>query len=317
LTVSPEPECREGTALVARVLNERRIYGDLELTSGRAAKLLPGDVIVGALGNRAALRGFSGRVPGSLVQGQTLHLLNLGGVIGVSSGTMVGLGEPLLLEVLGTPLLKGIPARLADYALPPSPAPRRPVPVIAVAGTCMNSGKSTAAAAAIRRFKAQGKLVHAGKATGVAAIKDTVAFRDHGASLSLGFLDCGIPSTAYHADTPEICSALLDHLMADEPDLVVLELGDGLLGAYGVDEILESPAVQPRLTAIVLAANDVVGAVAGADRLTAMGYKVCAITGPATDNLAGVAKLKSLGWPAANILREPDDLFAYVSEAIR
>jgi hypothetical protein len=36
------------------------------------------------------------------------------------------------------------------------------------------------------------------------------------------------------------------------------------------------------------------------------------VTGPATDNLAGVAKFRSLGVDAANILREPQSLIAAV-----
>jgi hypothetical protein len=316
LNVQPEPECREGSALVCRVLTERSVYGDLELVSGRAARLLPGDIIVGVLGNRAALRGFSGRVPESIQQGEELHLLNLGGVIGKSEGLMVGLGEPIRLKVLGTPLLKGKPARLEDWALPePYPSSSNPK-IIAVAGTCMNSGKSTAAAAMIRHFRAKGLLVHAGKATGVGAIKDPLSFRDHGASLSLSFLDCGVPSTAYYPKAAELAGKLLDHLAAEDPDVIVLELGDGLLGAYGVDEILADEAFQARTSTVILAANDVVGGWAGSNRLTDMGYSVSVVTGPATDNPAGVLKLESMGIPAANILREPGKLTKLVEEGV-
>lgn len=316
LNLQPQPDCREGSALVCRVLSERSTYGDLELVSGRTARLIPGDIIVGVLGNRAALRGFSGRVPESLATGDTAHLLNMGGVIGKSEGLMVGLGEPIRLEVLGTPLLKGVPARLADWALPdPYPCSSKPA-IIAVAGTCMNSGKSTAAAAMIRHFRAMGRLVHAGKATGVGAIKDPLSFSDHGASLSLSFLDCGVPSTAYYPKAAELAGRLLDHLSAEEPDVIVMELGDGLLGAYGVDEILADPSFQSRTTTVILAANDVVGAWAGANRLREMGYQVSVVTGPATDNPSGVVKLESMGIPAANILREPTKLTRLVEAGV-
>lgn len=316
LNVQPDPECREGSAIVCRVLSERSVYGDLELVSGRTARLIPGNIVVGVLGNRAALRGFSGRVPEAIQHGDTLHLLNMGGVIGKSEGLMVGLGEPIRLEVLGTPLLKGMPARLSDWALPvPYPTNSQPA-VIAVAGTCMNSGKSTAAAAMIRHFRAKGLLVHAGKATGVGAIKDPLSFSDHGASLSLSFLDCGVPSTAYYPKAAELAGRLLDHLASEEPDVIVLELGDGLLGAYGVDEILEDTGFQARTTSVILAANDVVGAWAGTLRLREMGYQVSVVTGPATDNPSGVAKLESMGIPAANILREPSKLTRLVEEGV-
>lgn len=315
LNVRPEPECREGAAVVCRVLSARGHYGDLELENGRLSKLVPGDLIVGILGNRAALRGFSGRVPSSLSNGDELHLLNMGGVIGVSEGEMVGLGEPIRLEVIGTPLLKGRPAVLADFALD-TPSESGTCPLLVVAGTCMNSGKSTAAATVIRRLCARGMQVHAGKATGVGALRDPLAFRDYGAALSLSFLDCGVPSTAFRTDMPAIASSLLDHLMADGPDAVVLELGDGLMGAYGVDEILDDERFCQRTTAAILAANDLIGGWAGVEHLQRRTITIACVTGPATDNLAGVAKLESLGIPAANVIREPDKLLGLVEESL-
>jgi hypothetical protein len=315
LNVRPLPECREGAAVVCRVLSARGQYGDLELTNGRLSKLVPGDLIVGVLGNRAALRGFSGRIPTTLATGDEIHLLNMGGVMGVSEGEMVGLGEPIRLEVVGVPLVKGRPAILADFALPHTAATVAS-PLIVVAGTCMNSGKSTAAATIIRRLSARGLTVHAGKATGVGALRDPLAFRDYGAAMTLSFLDCGVPSTAFRNDMPEVASTLLDHLMADGPDAVILELGDGLMGAYGVDEILDDPGIASRITCAVVAANDLIGGWAAVERLRALGIRVAVVTGPATDNLAGVAKLESLGVPAANVLRDSDKLLRLVESSL-
>ncbi len=313
LNVRPKPECKEGVAVVARVLTSRSDYGYLELPSGRQSHLVPGDVIVTVLGSRAALRGFSGRVPEKLENGDIIHLLNKGGVVGVSKGSMVGLGAPIQLEVLGTPLINNKPADLTDFALklpPPTPKPPR---ILAVIGTCMNSGKSTAAAVAIRHFSSQGQRIHAGKATGVGAIADPLAFRDQGAQVSLSFLDCGIPSTAFRSDIPLIFNSLINHLYQEDPDLIVLELGDGVLGAYGVDEILDS---NPPFHACVVAANDVIGGWAVTQRLRELGLSVACVTGPATDNESGVEKLKSLGISAANIMREPEDYLKFVSEAL-
>ncbi len=314
LKVRQEPECREGTAVVCRVLSTREEYGHLELPSGRLSKLVPGDLIVGVLGNRAALRGFAGRVPSSLSHGGELHLLNVGGVLGLSDGTTVGLGDPIRLEVLGVPLLDDQPARLPDFALPRGEKSSVNPPVIAVVGTCMNAGKSTAASVLIRYLRAKGWVVHAGKSTGVGAIRDALSFRDNGASVALSFIECGIPSTAYRTDVPEIYQSLIGHLSADDPDAIVMELGDGLLGAYGVDAILES---NPGFKTCIVAANDVVGGWAAVERLRALGLHVAVVTGPATDNVAGVAKFKELGVAAANIMREPKDFCAAIEEALQ
>jgi len=49
--------------LVVEILNNKSTYNTLELTSGRMAKVARGDVMVGALGHRQALFGYSGHIP--------------------------------------------------------------------------------------------------------------------------------------------------------------------------------------------------------------------------------------------------------------
>jgi hypothetical protein len=305
LTVSRDATAGTGTAIVCRVLTARQQYGYLELPSGRQAILVPGDVIVGVLGARAALRGFCGRPPEKVAVGDRLCLLNQGGVIGVSEGRTVGLGVPIELEVLGTPTREDQPLRLGDYALAPLPLPQQMPPVLAFAGTCMNAGKTTAAGVLIHYLRARGLTVHAGKATGVACIKDLLEFSDNGASKTLSFLDCGVPSTCYRDDVPNIARTLLANLAANAPDIIVLELGDGLLGSYGVDEILAAQDLAGCMTGAVLAANDIIGGYAAAERLRSVGITTQVITGPATDNIAGEAKLNQLGYGAANIFHDP------------
>ncbi|MCB9682279.1 MAG: hypothetical protein H6733_12500 [Alphaproteobacteria bacterium] len=306
VTVHQTPVCEEGAAIACRVLTARKEYGHLELTSGRQARLSPGDLIVGALGNRAALRGFCGRVPTEVKAGDVLHLLNQGGVIGVSEGDHAGLGHPIELEVIGTPIRHGRGLRLREHAIARDvQAPDREPPVLVFAGTCMNSGKTTAAAVITRYLRSKGRMVHAGKVTGVAAIKDLLLFADNGATKTLSFLDCGLPSTCYHDDIPDVAQLMLAHLSQEAPDLIVLEMGDGLMGDYGVDEVLADPRFVRRCAGAVFAANDVIGAVAGARQLEAWGIPVRVVTGPATDNAAGTRKLEDRGLNAANIFLDP------------
>ena len=69
----------------------------------------------------------------------------------------------------------------------------------------------------------------------------------------------------------------------------MFELGDGLLGAYGVEAILARPDIRDALTAVVLSANDPVAAWGGVKLLRErFGIEPCAVTGPATDNAVGV-----------------------------
>ena len=87
--------------VVVRVLTDNATYNMLELPTGRLAKVNPGDVVVGVLGRRRALKGFVGDVPETVKAGDELHLLNLGGVIGSCSGHHSSLNDAIKVEVIG------------------------------------------------------------------------------------------------------------------------------------------------------------------------------------------------------------------------
>ena len=63
----------EGVVLVVEVLNDKSTYNTLELTSGRMAKVARGDIVVGALGHRQALFGYSGHLPESVKEGDIIQ----------------------------------------------------------------------------------------------------------------------------------------------------------------------------------------------------------------------------------------------------
>ena len=153
LRVSDEIPCEEGVLIAAEILNNKTSYNTLELSSGRMAKLKAGDVIIGALGHRKALFGYSGHLPETLVPGDTVQVLNMGGVLGICDSVNATFGPPFDARVLGAvldfPYLGeriGVPARAGAEQLHHAPdADTHGVPVIAIAGTCMNAGKTAAA----------------------------------------------------------------------------------------------------------------------------------------------------------------------------
>ena len=77
LRLSPDIPCEEGVLVAVRVLNNKTRYNQLELTSGRMATVNQGDIVVGALGHRKALRGYSGHLPTSLKPGDTILGMSL------------------------------------------------------------------------------------------------------------------------------------------------------------------------------------------------------------------------------------------------
>lgn len=311
LRLSADIPCEEGVLLAVKVMNNKTRYNQLELTSGRMATVNQGDIVVGALGHRKALRGYSGYLPDKLQIGSTVQILNIGGVLGICDSANPDVGAPFDCEVLGTvlhfPYLGeriGVPARVGEKPLEDKPElSMLGVPVVALAGTCMDSGKTAAACAIISRLRHRGYNVAACKATGVSLRRDILAMEDAGASATMIFSDLGIVTTTAE-NGPALTRTLLTSLAAEHPDVIVLELGDGLLGAYGVDAILSDVAVKDAFTVVVLCANDPVAAWGGT-RILREQYNIvpAVVTGPATDNAVGISQLaEKLSLPGINAL---------------
>ncbi len=299
LRLSADIPCEEGVLVAVRVLNNKARYNKLELTSGRMATVNQGDIVVGALGHRKALRGYSGYLPKTLAPGDTIQLLNIGGVLGICDSANPDVGPPFDCEVLGTvlsfPFLGeriGVPARAGASELDLNcKLNTGGVPVVALAGTCMDSGKTAASCAIVGRLRHLGLRVAACKATGVSLRRDILAMEDAGASETMIFSDLGVVTTTA-ANGPALTRALLTTLALRQPDVIVLELGDGLLGAYGVEAILSDSTIRDALTAVVLCANDPVSAWGGARILREQfGIEPAVVTGPATDNTVGVNQI--------------------------
>jgi hypothetical protein len=326
LRLSPDIPCEEGVLIAVRILNNKSRYNQLELTSGRMATVTMGDIIVGALGHRNALRGYSGHLPDKLQQGDNVQVLNIGGVIGICDSANPDVGPPFECEVLGTvlefPFLGeriGVPARAGSTELDmAAPLETNSVPVVALAGTCMDSGKTAAACAIVGRLRHLGFNVAACKATGVSLRRDVLAMEDAGATETMIFSDLGIMTTTAE-NGPALTRSLLTGLSAKKPDVIVLELGDGLLGSYGVAAILEDECIRNAMTAVVLCANDPVSAWGGAKILRDdFGIEPTLITGPATDNAVGVQQIaERVSLPAINALSNGVALGDKVAELLR
>ena len=325
LRIADDIPSEEGVVIVAEILNNKSTYNTLELTSGRMAKVARGDVVVGALGPRKALFGYSGHVPDSLKPGDVIQMLNIGGVMGICDSATPDKGKPFDCRVLGVvlqfPYLGeriGVPARVGFRRLDYEAAlDARGVPVVALAGTCMEAGKTAAAAAIISRMRHRGLVVDAFKATGVSLRRDIMAFEDAGARKSMIFTDLGVVTTSPRTG-PALTRTMLTELAAGKPDVIVFELGDGLLGTYGVDAILNGEDIRRAITGLVLSANDPVAAWGGVQLLRDR-FKIepCMVTGPSTDNQVGVDIIEQqLKVPACNAISNPASLGDAVIAAV-
>ena len=323
--ISAEIPAEEGVVVVVEVLTNKSTYNTLELTSGRMAKVSKGDIVAGALGHRKALFGYSGHVPEAAKPGDIIQMLNIGGVLGICDSINPDKGKPFDCRVLGVALnfpylgeRISVPARVGHKRLDLGAAlDAGGVPVVALAGTCMEAGKTAAACAVISRMRHRGLTVDAFKATGVSLRRDILAMEDAGARHCSIFTDLGIVTTT-RANGPALTRTMLTELAARKPDVLVFELGDGILGTYGVDAILECPDIRAALSGVILSANDPVAAWGGVKLLRErFSIEPCVVTGPATDNQVGVEIITSqMGVPAFNAISSGAALGDRVIEAL-
>jgi hypothetical protein len=309
---------RAGDVVVVRALTDSATYNMLELPTGRLAKINPGDVLIGVLGRRRALKGFVGDVPGTISAGDQLHLLNMGGVIGKCTGHHSSLSDAIQVEVIGLASdEEGRLMNIADAALTPRTNLGETAPLVIIAGTCMNSGKTYAATELIKQATRAGLRVAAAKLSGIACLRDTLNMADHGAIAIASFLDCGLPSTVGATNLSSVAKTIIARLNESSPDLIIIELGDGLLGGYSVESVFADLELREATAGIVFCASDYVGAWGGIELLRRRGIEIDVIAGSVTDSQMGEDFIeKEFGVPAANARRNGERLFELLAPKV-
>jgi len=309
---------RAGDLIVVRALTDSATYNMLELPTGRLAKINPGDLLIGVLGRRRALKGFVGDVPATVNAGDELHLLNMGGVIGCCTGHHSSLGDAIRLQVIGFVCDENDRVlNISDAALPARSNLGDTAPLVMIAGTSMNSGKTYAATELIKQATRCGLRVAAAKLSGVACLRDTLNMADHGAIATASFLDCGLPSTVSVGNLAPIAKAVIARLNEYSPDLIVIEMGDGILGGYSVETVFEDPEIREATAAFVFCASDYVGAWGGIELMRRRGIEIDVIAGSVTDSQMGEDYIrKEFGVPAANARRDGTAMFELINEKL-
>jgi hypothetical protein len=289
--------------LVAATVVDVRAHDHLEDTNGRQVRLYPGDVVVGAFGNRYATDYYEGYLP----TGPVAHLLTAGGVVGQVASAHVRRGEPTVLEVLGSLVDRsGRSMSLDEFAMAvPLPA-RAELGTFVVVGSSMGAGKTTTVASLVRGWSRAGLRVGAGKVTGSGSGKDRWMYQDAGAAEIVDFLDFGMASTFGYP--PQRLRATMlgirDELVGRGASVVVLEIADGLLQE-------ETQALAADLVGfadgVVLAVADALGAVAGVEIMADLGAPVRAVSGLVTASpLASREAAAATGLPVLS----PEELIA-------
>jgi hypothetical protein len=207
---------------------------------------------------------------------------------------------------------------IGDAGLFPAASLTASAPIVAVAGSCMNSGKTVAAIEIIRQASNAGLKVAGIKLTGIACLRDTLNMQDHGAFITASFLDCGLPSTVDSEELPAVAKALINHVNTFEPDLIVAELGDGIVGGYGVDLILKDAEITRSFTSFVFCAADYVGVIGGVAVLQDLGVTIDVVAGSVTDSAMGEEFVRNqLGLEAGNARRDGAKLFSLIEPSLK
>lgn len=256
-------------------------HAKLESPEGRRVQLYEGDLIIVAFGQRYAPDQFEAVVPDDL---EPCELVASGGVAGKVISRHPRARRATTISPVG---LIADPAgdilNLSRFALPCKSMPLRRPRVIAVVGTSMNAGKTTTAAALIHGLARAGLRVEATKVTGTGSGNDYWSMRDAGARRVLDFTDMGHASTAGSepGEIERTALSLIAHCADGAPDVIVLEIADGLLQRETAG-LLDSDRFRGAVDGMLFAAADAMGAVSGRDWLLNKGIKLVGVSGLVT-----------------------------------
>lgn len=246
--------------------------------------LLPGDLVLAAFGNRYATNQLEGYVPDKFLD--EYHILGQGGVVGEVASFFYSLEAtgPTSLQLLGYATdqrgnilnTKRLAAKTASF----TGSKPFPTQVILSLGTSMDSGKTTTAAYLCRGLKEAGLSTAYMKLTGTAYGKDPSFAVDCGADTAVDFSAAGFPST-YLCDMAELLdlyAALLGQLASSRPEVVVIEIADGLLQRE-THQLLSEPRFMATVDQVIFSAGDSMGALFGLDLLKQKGIHPFALSG--------------------------------------
>jgi hypothetical protein len=303
--LTPTPHI--GDLIIAEVVSLGK-HTTIEGRTGAMHHVFPGDVLIGAFGNRYATDQYEGYVPARAKE--TCDLLSVGGVCGEVASRHATMAPPTKLRILGAAAnFEGQPLNLRDFSLAAdseaSRAARRASACeqIVVVGSSMNSGKTTTVGTLARALNRAGKRVAAAKITGTAAGKDARFFASSGAHQVVDFVDAGYPST-YLLSLNELMSVyetLIAHLKAGNPDYIIIEIADGIFQRE-THMLLEHLPFRAQIDHLFFSANDSLSAECGVRHVRSYGLPLRGVSGVMTQSPLAIQETERItGAPVMTI----------------
>ena len=286
---------KAGDVGIFKVVSEE---GGRLMTPGKfECKLLEGDYIMAAFGNRYATNQVEGYVPQQPVD--RCQLLSRGGLVGhLKSMNSLMRIPPVELELVGYVLdpetCEVMNTICEDELKTFDPFLIRSKVILSI-GTSMDSGKTTSAAYLCGGLHRQGKKVAYMKLTGTAYPKDALLNEDLGADFTCDFFDYGFPSTfgSSHETILNLFQSLHDLAYeAVQPDYLVVEIADGILQKE-TRMLLEDDRFMEAVSGVLFNAGDSLGAIAGLQLLEKLGIQPFAVSGLFTASELLITEMKA------------------------
>lgn len=308
-------EWETGDFVVGRATGKRNKLWECETKTGRMADMVRGDLLVGALGERAATLEGVGDWR-KVTANRELDALTSAGLLGRATSISPMLPDLMRFEYLGHTTRKGKKLGMKDFVVPAAPH-SLDIPVILLIGTSMSAGKTSSGQVIIRALNYLGLDVVGAKLTGAARYRDILKFRDAGARAVFDFVDAGLPSTVCPEPVfREALEFMLSKIAATGADVLVAEAGASPLEPYNGATVVEYLRDLTKFT--VLCASDPYAAL-GVQ--TAYGDRIKAnlVSGPAANTTAATRLVKQLsGHRSLNLLDRKNypELVALLQEAL-
>ncbi|MDJ0712846.1 MAG: hypothetical protein QNJ54_01335 [Prochloraceae cyanobacterium] len=298
----PREQWATGDYVVGEVIPPLHQPSRVELSNGRMANLLEGDLIVGAFGVRRATLAIVGDWQSIQADGR-MNNLTAAGIFGRATSMSFLLLPPTSLLYRGHVLREKHKVCMKDF-VPSIYKTDYNCPTVMIIGTSMSAGKTMAARVIIQQLKQVGLKVIGTKLTGAGRYRDILSMGDAGADRIFDFVDVGLPSSACPPEEFRVClRQLLGRIAAEKPDVVVAEAGASPFEPYNGSVVLEEMKSQIRCT--VLCASDPY-AVIGVSQ--SFGLTPDLISGVATSTTAGVELVEKLTGIKALSLSERESL---------
>lgn len=214
---------------------------------------------------------------------------------------------------------QGRPVNASDFAVNPA-AISVSRPIVLVAATSSEAGKTVLTGELIRRLSASGIRVGAIKATGTGGVRDSLQHVRAGAVCALDFVDAGLITTHCAGSEFRHRVPLIFRAMdTSSVDLIIAELGGDILSAnnpevFGIAELMQNTLLLAIISNDALAAA---GVIAVNDAL--LKFPVARIrhfTSPFRNHAGMARRMQSAGVTQCYDPRSDDDLCRIASEIL-